>query len=36
MKNTLHKIIIKTFITLSFISVAFVIYASINILINLF
>ena len=36
MKNTLHKIIIKTFIMLSFISVAFVLYASINLLINLF
>jgi len=36
MKNTIHKLIIKTFVTLSFISVAFVVYASINLINKLF
>ena len=36
MKNTIHKLIIKTIVAVAFASAIFVIYASINLLINLF
>jgi len=36
MKNTIHKLIIKTITLLAFAGALFVFYASINLLINLF